>query len=350
MPPLGARAYWSLLRELRELLQVVYFVNSGGEANDLALLLARAHTGAFDAVALRGGYHGMSGATMGLTGHATWKFPQPAGFGVHHALNPDAYHGAFGSDGAKYAEDVHDLIATATPGRIAAFIAEPIQGVGGAVPAAPGYLQAAYEAVRAAGGLCIADEVQTGFGRCGSHFWGFQCHGVVPDIVTMAKGMGNGAALGAVVTTPRIAAALTQRLHFNTFGGNPPAMAAGRAVLRVIREEGLQANAAAVGARLLQGLRQLQRRHAVVGDVRGAGLMLGVELVACRESKAPAAVAAAEAAERCLQAGLLVGKGGLRGNVLRLKPPLCWTAADADFALAVLDQALEGLPLADGRP
>jgi alanine-glyoxylate transaminase/(R)-3-amino-2-methylpropionate-pyruvate transaminase len=324
-------------------LSCVYFVNSGSEANDMAMMLARAHTGSFDVVALRNAYHGLSDLTMGACGHGTWKQPVPQGFGVRHALNPDPYRGAFGADANKYAEDLRDLLRTSTPGGVAAFMHESIQGVGGAVELATGYLPQAYAAVRERGGLCIADEVQTGFGRTGTHYWGFQRHGVVPDVVTMAKGIGNGLPLAAVVTRPEIAASLAKRLHFNTYGGNPVCSAAGRAVLKVVEEEGLQANCARVGERLLRGLRELAKKHDVIGDVRGSGLMLGVELVKDRVTKEPATQETAAAHERMRDLGVLMGKGGLSGNVFRIKPPMCFGEQDADFLLGAMDEALGGL-------
>ena len=325
-------------------LKVCYFVNSGSEANDLAILMARAATGNFDVIALRNGYHGGSMQTMGLTSHHTWKFNVPHSFGVHHALCPDRYRGVHGySDplaGPKYAADAQSLIEYGTPGKISAFIAESIQGVGGVVVYPDGYLKAAYEYARAAGGLCIADEVQTGFTRTGVHTWGFQTQGVIPDIVTMAKGIGNGAALAAVVTTPKIAQALASRIHFNTFGGNPVACTQGRAVLEVIDAEGIQANAARIGARIKAGLEKLAGRHDLIGDVRGMGLMLGVELVRDRSTKEPAKAECMQVFETCRELGLLIGKGGLHGNTLRIKPPMCLHEADADFLLEVLDEAL----------
>jgi alanine-glyoxylate transaminase/(R)-3-amino-2-methylpropionate-pyruvate transaminase len=328
-------------------LKVCYFTNSGSEANDLAILMARAYTGNFDVVALRNCYHGGSMQTMGLTSHHTWKFNVPHSFGVHHAIFPDRLRGPYGYDdpaaGQKYAADVKNLIDFGTPGKVAAFIAESIQGVGGAVVFPDGYLKAAYEHVRAAGGLCIADEVQSGFARTGSHFWGFETQGVIPDIVTMAKGIGNGAALAAVVTTPAIAQALTSRIHFNTFGGNPVVCTQGRAVLEVIDEDGIQANAARIGARLKAGFEDLARRHDLIGDVRGLGLMLGIELVKDHASKAPAKEECARVFERCRELGLLIGKGGLHGNVLRIKPPMCLNTADADFLLEVLDAAMRSI-------
>jgi alanine-glyoxylate transaminase/(R)-3-amino-2-methylpropionate-pyruvate transaminase len=243
-------------------LKVCYFVNSGSEATDLALLMARAHTGNFDFIALRNGYHGGNMAGMGVTAHSNWKFNVPHNFGVHHAITPDPYRGqwnrADADAGKNYAADIKSLIDYATSGRVAGFISETIQGVGGCVVYPDGYLKQVYEHVRGAGGLCVADEVQTGFGRTGTHFWGFETQGVIPDIVTMAKGIGNGCPLAAVVTTPEIAAALTQRVHFNTFGGNPVVCAQGNAVLEVIEREKLQANALKIGGVIMAGLERLR--------------------------------------------------------------------------------------------
>lgn len=325
-------------------LKVCYFVNSGSEANDLAILMARAYTGNYELVALRNCYHGGSQSTMGLTSHSTWKYNVPAGTGVHHAIAPDTYRGYFGKDdpdaATKYADDVKQVIQFATPGKVAAFFAESIQGVGGTIVFPEGYLKRAYEHVRAAGGLCIADEVQAGFGRTGTHFWGFETQGVIPDIVTMAKGIGNGAALGAVVTTPEIAAVLNSRIHFNTFGGNPVVMRQGQAVLEVIEKEQTQANSLKVGNYLIAGLNKLAEKHPLIGEVRGKGLMIGVELVKDRTTKEPAKDECIAIFERTRELGLLIGKGGYFGNVLRIKPPMCITEADADFMLACLDIAI----------
>jgi alanine-glyoxylate transaminase/(R)-3-amino-2-methylpropionate-pyruvate transaminase len=204
-------------------------------------------------------------------------------------------------------------------------------------------LEAAYQHVRTAGGLCIADEVQPGFGRTGTHYWGFETQGVVPDIVTMAKGIGNGVPLAAVVTTPEIAQVLASRIHFNTFGGNPVVCAQGRAVLQVIDRERLQENSLQVGNHLRKGFHELAAKHNVIGDVRGKGLMLGVELVKDRTTKEPAKEECARVFETAKDLGLLVGKGGLFGNTLRIKPPMCITHADADFMLEALDVAFAGL-------
>jgi alanine-glyoxylate transaminase/(R)-3-amino-2-methylpropionate-pyruvate transaminase len=326
-------------------LKVCYFVNSGSEANDLALLMARAYTGNYDVMALRNAYHGGSMLTMGLTAHRTWKFNVPHSFGVHHAMAPDPYRGLWGRDdvdaGKKYAADVKELIDFATSGQVAAFIAESIQGVGGCVVFPDGYLKHAYEHVRAAGGICIADEVQAGFGRTGTHYWGFETQDVIPDIVTMAKGIGNGCPLGAVVTTPKIAATLAARIHFNTFGGNPVVSAQGKAVLEVIDDEKLQENSLRVGNHLLTGLNELKQKHNLIGDVRGKGLMLGIELVKDRRTKEPAREECAQILETAKELGLLLGKGGLWGQTVRFSPPMCLNQQDADFLLAVLDQALQ---------
>jgi alanine-glyoxylate transaminase / (R)-3-amino-2-methylpropionate-pyruvate transaminase len=325
-------------------LKVCYFVNSGSEATDLAMLMARAYTGNFDIVALRNCYHGGNMSSMGLTAHSTWKFNVPHSFGVHHAIAPDPYRGQWGraepEAGKHYAGDVKSVIDYATSGRVAGFIAESIQGVGGCVVFPDGYLRHAYEHVRAAGGLCIADEVQAGFGRTGTHFWGFETQDVIPDIVTMAKGIGNGCPLAAVVTTPQIASTLTQRVHFNTFGGNPVVSAQGKAVLEVIERENLQANSLRVGGFILAGLEKLKAKHNIIGDVRGKGLLLGLELVKDRASKEPAKSECAQVVETCRDLGLLVGKGGLWGQTIRLAPPMIVTQADAQFLLDVLDAAL----------
>ena len=325
-------------------LKVCYFVNSGSEANDLAMTMARAYTGNYDIVALRNAYHGGVSTTMGLTSHHTWKYNVPHSFGIQHALMPDTYRGPWGRDNSaaadKYADDVLDTIRFGTSGQIAAFVAESIQGVGGTVVFPEGYLKKVYEYTRAHGGLCIADEVQAGFGRTGTHFWGFETQDVIPDIVTMAKGIGNGAPLAAVVTTPAIAKALSSRIHFNTYGGNPVSCAMGNAVLEVIEKEGLQKHCLELGHYFMDGLHKLQDKHACIGDVRGKGLMIGVELVEDRETKQPATAKCAQVFEHAKDMGLLIGKGGLYGNVLRIKPPMCIQKPDVDFALDVLDIAL----------
>jgi len=324
-------------------MDVTYFTNSGTEANELAVAMARLATGNSDVITLRHAYHGNSPAAMALTGLNTWKFPLEGGGRVHHAINPDPYRSPFSGsaeDVSRHAsDDVRDIIRTATPGKVAAFLCEPVQGAGGVTHGAPNYLKEVYGHVRAAGGLCIADEVQTGFGRTGEHYWGFQNFDVTPDFVTMAKSLGNGAPIGAVTTRMDIAKSLTQKTHFNTFGGNPVSMAAALAVLDIIDEEGIQENCRARGKEFRAGLDKLKRSYPIIGDVRGMGLMLGVELVTDRATREPAKAQSAEIMEATREAGLLIGKGGLDGNVLRVKPPMIITAADVEFALDVLDRS-----------
>ncbi|PSS32733.1 Alanine--glyoxylate aminotransferase 2 3 like [Actinidia chinensis var. chinensis] len=320
-------------------LKVVFFTNSGTEANELAMMMARQYTGCQDIVSLRNAYHGNAAGTMGATAQSNWKF-NIVQSGVHHALNPDPYRGVFGSDGKMYAKDVQDLINFGTSGHVAGFMSEAIQGVGGIIELAPGYLPAVYSTIKKAGGLCIADEVQAGFARTGSHFWGFESHGVVPDIVTMAKGIGNGIPLGAVVTTPEIAQVLTRRSYFNTFGGNPVCTAAGHAVLRVIERENLQENAHVVGSYLKERLTDLKDKHEIIGDVRGRGLMLGIELVTDRQLKTPAKIETLHVMDQMKEMGVLIGKGGFYGNVFRITPPLCFTKEDADFLVDAMDYTM----------
>ncbi|XP_072013871.1 alanine--glyoxylate aminotransferase 2, mitochondrial-like [Amphiura filiformis] len=353
-----------LLAKLPDNLQCVYFVNSGSEANDMAMQMARLHTGAYDLVSLRNAYHGMSPQTMGLTSLGNWHYQVPRGFGVHNAVNPDPFRGPWGGKNCRdspvqtirdcncaegqchanemYVEQFNDLLRHGTPKKIAGFFVEGIQGVGGAVQLTNGFIKEAYAATRAKGGVCIFDEVQTGFGRLGSHYWGFETHGVVPDIVTMAKGMGNGFPIAAVITSKEIASTMSQALHFNTFGGNPMSCAVGSAVLDVIDEEGLQANCAELGTYFLLELAKIRDEFEVVGDVRGKGLMIGFELVTDKESRTPlAGDQVVDIWEDMKDMGVLVGKGGLYGNALRIKPPMCITRDDVDFSLSVLRKALQ---------
>ncbi|XP_043698239.1 alanine--glyoxylate aminotransferase 2 homolog 1, mitochondrial-like [Telopea speciosissima] len=323
-------------------LKVVYFVNSGSEANDLAMLMARLYSGNLGMISLRNGYHGGSSGTLGLTALSTWKYSIPEGE-IHHVMNPDPYRGVFGSDATSYAKDLQDHIDFGTSGKVAGFIAETIQGVGGAVELAPGYLKLVYDIVRKAGGVCIADEVQSGFGRTGSHYWGFETQGVLPDIVTMAKGIGNGLPLGAVVTTPEIAKVLAEKIQFNTFGGNPVCSAGGLAVLRVLDKEKRQAHCADVGLHLIERLRALQQKHDIIGNVRGRGLMVGVEFVTDKKEKTPAKAETTVLFEKLRELGVLIGKGGLHGNVFRIKPPMCFTKDDADFVVDAMDYAMSKL-------
>jgi alanine-glyoxylate transaminase/(R)-3-amino-2-methylpropionate-pyruvate transaminase len=328
-------------------LSVSYFTNSGSEANEIAILSSREFTGNVDVISLRNGYHGGTQAAMGLTAHGNWKFKTNPTLGVKHATPGYCYRCPYGleypSCDVKCARDVLDLIRYETPGEVACFIAEPIQGVGGVVTPPREYFQIVYDIVRAHGGLCIADEVQTGFGRTGTKFWGFENWGVTPDLVTMAKGIGNGVPLGACTTRPEIARMMKNRVHFNTFGGNPISMVQGLATLEVIDSEGIQENALVVGKYLKERLLDLQERQPLIGDVRGMGLMLGVELVRDRYSKEPATTETADLLELCKERGLLIGKGGLYGNTLRIKPPMCLNRDDAGFLVDCLDEVLSAI-------
>ncbi|MGB6220400.1 aspartate aminotransferase family protein [Haloferula sp.] len=322
----------------------VYFVNSGSEANDLAILMARLHTGHHEILSLRNCYHGGNAVGMALTSHHTWKYAVPPMPGFQHLKAPHPVWGPIPYDapdaGKQYAEEVADLIKFGTSGKVAAYIAEPIQGVGGAVPYPADYLTHAYAHVREAGGVCIADEVQTGFGRTGTNFWGFQNYEVIPDIVVMAKSIGNGFPLAAVVTTDEIASHMTGRIHFNTFGGDPLAMAQGMATLDIMLRDNTMALSKTIGDQLIAGLTLLKDKYPVIADVRGSGLILGVEFV---QDGQPASAFTADFFERCKDHGLIVGKGGLHGSVIRLKPPMCLTPADADFLIEVFSEVLSEL-------
>jgi 4-aminobutyrate aminotransferase-like enzyme len=329
-------------------LRVAFVLNSASEANELALRLARTHTGREDVVVLEHAYHGH---TTTLIDISPYKFRGPGGKGqkpwVHVAPIADDYRGAYRRGdpeaGGKYAAHVGEIVDRArAKGRgVAAFIAETLPSVGGQVVLPQGYLAAAYRHVRAAGGLCIADEVQVGFGRLGTHFWGFETQGVVPDIVVLGKPIGNGFPLAAVVTTPEIAGSFDNGMEFfSTFGGNPVACAAGLAVLEVMRDERLQANALRVGTRILEGLRGLMARHEVVGDVRGSGLFLGVELVRDRGTLEPAGEEASYVVDRLREKGVLAGTDGPHHNVIKLRPPLIVSDGDGDLLVAVLDEVL----------
>jgi len=325
-------------------LSVSYFTNSGSEANEVAVLSAREFTGNQDVISLRNGYHGGTQGTMALTAVGTWKFKSSPSANVKNSMPGYCYRCPYGleypSCGVKCARDVEEIIRSETSGEVACFIGETIQGVGGTVTPPPEYFQIVYDIVHRHGGLCIADEVQTGFGRTGTKFWGFENWGVTPDVVTLAKGIGNGAPLGACVTRPDVAQVMARRLHFNTFGGNPISVTQGLATLEIIDRDHIQHNAREVGGHLQRRLLELQEKQPLIGEVRGMGLMLGVELVRDRASKTPATKEAAEVVELAKERGLLVGKGGLYGNTLRIKPPMCITRDDADFLVDCLDEVL----------
>ena len=336
---------------LPEPLSVCFFVNSGSEANELAIRLVRAATGAHDMVCVEHGYHGHSQTLIDVS---PYKHAGRGGRGappwVHVAAMPDPYRGAprgyEPSVGAAYADDVARAAAEAGSGNLAGWIVESMIGCGGQVVLPDGYLVAGAEAVRAHGGLVIADEVQVGFGRVGPDFWGFATQGLVPDVVTFGKPAGDGHPLAGVVTTPEIAAAFANGMeYFNTFGGNPVSAAIGNAVLDVIEAEDLPANAQRVGRRILAGAVELATRHELIGDARGLGLYLGIELVRDRGTLEPADAEASYVVERCKDLGVLVSIDGPFHNVLKIKPPIVWSEADADTLLATLDRVLSEQPL-----
>ena len=333
-------------RELAELapgaLQKSFFCNSGTEAIDTALLTAKLFTGSEDVIALRHSYHGRSHVAIGVSGQKPWRLPVATMGNVHFTHNAYCYRCAFGltypSCELRCARDLEELLQTTTSGRIAAFIAEPIQGVGGFVTPPPEYFQIVYEIVKRYGGVTIADEVQTGWGRTGQHLFGIQHWNVEPDAMVFAKGLANGFAIGAFITRSEIADSY-KGPNISTFGGNPLSMVAAMANVQYIREHDLIGNAERMGRILWDGMMELQAKHPIVGDVRGKGLMVGVELVRDRASKAPAAEETARVMEHCKDAGVLIGRGGLYSNVLRLTPPLVVNADDVRRALKALDGA-----------
>ncbi len=335
-----------LVATLPDPLEVCYFVCSGSEANELAVRLARTATGRRDMVVLDGAYHGNTSLLIEMS---PYKHDGPGGAGapdwVHVATMPDPYRGRCRADdeecGANLAEHVREACEAAGERGVAGFMAEPLLGCGGQVIPPPGYLAAAFEHTRTAGGICIADEVQIGFGRAGTHFWAFESQGAVPDVVTLGKPIGNGFPLAVVVTTREIADAFANGMeYFNTFGGNPVACAVGLAVLDVIEQEGLQENARLVGERLLAGLRQLESEHTIVGNTRGLGLYLGAELVRNPETLEPATEEASYVINRMRDHGILVSTDGPLHNVIKIKPPLCFDEHDADRLVETLEGIL----------
>ncbi|MEZ5353610.1 MAG: aspartate aminotransferase family protein [Bryobacteraceae bacterium] len=327
------------------------FTNSGTEANETAIVAARCYTGSDEIIALRHSYHGRSNLAMAVTGHAAWRTagsPQP---GIAFAHNAYCYRCPFGleypSCELRCARDVEDVIRTTTSGKIAGMIAEPIQGVGGFVTPPKEYFSIVAGTVRQHGGVFISDEVQTAWGRTGNRWFGIEQYGVVPDIITSAKGLANGAPIGVTMARPEIAAKVPAPT-ISTFGGNPVSTAAASAVLEFIEQNQLAQNADAMGAYLRAGLEALAEKHSIIGEVRGMGLMQGVELVRDRKTKEPAAQEASAVLAAARDNGILIGKGGLYGNVLRITPPLNIAATDIDEFLLRLDKSLDGQTAAAG--
>lgn len=317
-----------------------FFSNSGTEANETATVVARLHTGCDDIIVLRHSYHGRSMLTMSMGGTHSYRAATPVA-GIHHLASPYCYRCPFGltypACDLRCAKDAEELIQTATGGRVAAFVAEPIQGVGGFITPPPEYFQEVVAIIRRYGGIFICDEVQTGWGRTGTYLWGIEHWGVEPDVMTSAKGMANGLPIGWTITTDEITDSF-KHSSISTFGGNPVSTAAALGVIEVILEEGLAENAAVTGGLLMDGLRALQDKYPCVGDVRGKGLMIGVEFVHAAKRPAP------DLLNRWLEAtrrrGLLIGKGGLYGNVARVAPHLNVTRADVEEILRIMDEAL----------
>ncbi len=335
-----------LLREAPPQLTHVFLVNSGSEANELALRLARAATGGRDMIVADHGYHGH---TTGAYDLSAYKFNKPRGGGrpewVQVVPVADTYRGAHRGDdaGERYAEYVDGAAQAiaARGGRLAGFIAETFPSVAGQIIPPVGYLEGVYARVRAAGGICIADEVQTGLGRLGEYYWAFEQQGALPDVVVLGKPLGNGHPMGAVLCTGDVARAFDNGIEFfSTFGGSTLSCRVGTEVLRIVREEGLQENARMVGASLLEGLRELQRAQPLIGDVRGMGLFVGVELVTDRESRAPATAAARHVVNRLREERILIGTEGPADNVLKIRPPLTIGREDVELIVATLGEVL----------
>jgi 4-aminobutyrate aminotransferase-like enzyme len=320
-------------------LRKTFFTNSGTEANETAILAARCYTGSTEVIALRHSYHGRSSATMGLTGQASWKLGPPQA-GVVHAVNAYCYRCPFGleypSCEVKCAQDVEQVIRTTTSGRVAALIAEPIQGVGGFITPPKEYFRIVTDIVRKYGGIFIADEVQTAWGRTGSKWFGIEHWDVVPDIITSAKGLGNGMPIGVTIARPEVADAM-KGVTISTFGGNPVVTTAAKAVIDYIEEQNLLRNTEDVGAYLKDKLLELKDKHAIIGDVRGMGLLLALELVEDRVTKVPATATTLCVMEAARENGIMVGRGGLYGNVLRLSPPMNIGRGDVDEFIRRLD-------------
>lgn len=320
---------------------VVHFTNSGAEAIDLALVMARGFTGNTDMLALRNSYHGPTIGAQSLTGIAGFRHANSQLGGVAFVPEPNQYRGIFGENVQPYLDEIDRTIASSTTGQLAGMIIEPLQGYGGIVAMPPGYISGAFARVRAAGGLGIVDEVQSGFGRTGDHYWAFEADGVVPDIVVMAKGIGNGIPLAAVVAKRHIAESMAEKFLFHTYGANPVACAAGRVVLHVIQDERLQQNAQSVGGALKARLEKLQQKYPVIGDVRGRGLMMAIELVKDRATKTPDPETTARVFEETRRQGLVLSKSGPDRSILRMVPPLCLSMEDVDPVAEAMDRSFD---------
>lgn len=325
-------------------LKRAFFTNSGSEANELAILLARQYTGRHEIVALKHAYHGTTAGVLSLMGQHTWRWGGPSLPGVVHAAQPNCYRCPWGakpeSCGLECADDVEATIQGSTTGKIAGFIAEPIQGVGGFIVPPKEYFPRVHEIVKKYGGIYISDEVQTGVGRTGEYWFGILHNGVLPDMLTMAKGLGNGATIAGLMTRDEIAESVKGKSHFNTYAGNPWATIQAHETLRILEEENVLEKNTRLGDLLVNGLKELQKDSKIIGDVRGRGLMLGIELVKDKKTKAYAPEETLEAMEQARERGLLIGRGGMFGNVLRVTPPMCITEADARDIVRILGESI----------
>lgn len=324
-----------------------FFTNSGTEANEVAALLCKNYTKRHEFIGLRHSFHGRTLMSMTLTGQSIWRHSVPYVFGVSHAPSGYCYRCPYGltypNCDIKCAYEIEEIIKYSTSGTIAGFIAEPIQGFGGVIDPPKEYFKIAVDIVHKYGGLFISDEVQTGMGRTGDKWFGIEQWDVIPDLITVAKGFGNGVPIGGVITTAKIAESMRGVTHFSTYGGNPVSCVQAKAVIDTIEKHNYAHNSTVVGNYIKEQLLNLQEKHSIIGDVRGKGLMLGVELVRDRKTKEPANTELLQVMDLCKEQGVLIGKGGMSGNVIRIKPPMCITKDDADILVNALDTSFQQL-------
>ncbi len=322
---------------------VVHFMNSGAEAIDMAMLLARSFTGNNDIISLANSYHGATFGAQSVTGISNFRHNVMLMPGIQFTSCPDQYRGIHGEGVKPYLDDLDRTIHYGTSGKVAGMFIEPVQGYGGIVPIPEGYISGAFDRIRAAGGICIVDEVQAGIGRTGDHIWSFAKHNVVPDVVVLAKGIGNGIPLAAVIAKREVAETMAEKFYFHTYGANPVACAAGRAVLKTLKTYQLIPNAKKVGGAMLEALQRAKSKYDIIGDVRGRGLMMAVELVKDHKTKEPATEEMARLFELTRKHGLVASKSGAYRNVLRVCPPLCIQMDDVPFFENAINSSFEEL-------
>jgi 4-aminobutyrate aminotransferase-like enzyme len=324
-----------------------FFTNSGSEANELAILLARQYTKRFEIIALKHAYHGGTTGTISLVGQHTWRWGGPGLPGISHAAQPNCYRCPWGAKpdtcALECAADVEETIKTTTSGQIAGLIAEPIQGVGGFVVPPKEYFPRVKEIVKKYGGIYISDEVQAGAGRTGKHWFGVLHNDITPDLITMAKSLGNGASIGGLITSEAIAESMRGKVHFNTFGGNPWATLQAAETLSILEDENILVKADTLGNQIMGELKEFQKTSRIVGDVRGRGLLIGIELVKDKKTKEYATEETLAVMEEARNRGLLIGKGGLYGNVIRITPPMCIGAEDAREIVRIVCESIRAV-------